>query len=343
MILGLIDEAVKDGARQDVACEALGLDPRTVQRWRRQGIGDDLRDGPKSPPANKLSDAERKEIIETSNLPKFRDLSPKQIVPKLADEGRYLGSEATFSRVLGEAGQVRHRAASKPATHNRPRELVATGPNQVWSWDITYLLSSVKGSFFYLHLVLDVWSRKIVGWSVHPEESGEHGARLISEACRREGVQPNQLSLHQDNGGPMKCGTFLALLQWLGVAPSFSRPGVSDDNPFVEALFKTFKYRPAYPSRPFASIEHARAFVADFVHWYNTQHCHSAIRFVTPMEKHSGHEREILARRAEVYARARARRPDRWSGPTRDWSPIKTVVLNPKHGTSSGSVEDRVA
>ena len=330
MILGLVQEAVDKGARQEEVCDLLGIDCRSLQRWRKVGIGDDLRAGPKTVPKNKLTDKEQREIRETANLPEHRDLSPKQIVPKLADEGRYIASESSFYRVLDAAGQVHHRERSQPAVHHRPKELVATGPNQVWSWDITYLLSSVRGSFFYLHLVLDVWSRKIVGWAVHPEETGEHGARLISEACAREGVRRDQLVLHQDNGAPMKCGTFLALLQWLGVAASFSRPGVSDDNPFVEALFRTFKYRPEYPDGPFASLEAARAFVAHFVHWYNTEHHHSNIRFVTPAERHAGDDRAILARRGEVYARARARHPERWSGKTRDWSPVETVILNPE-------------
>ncbi len=334
MILGLVLEAVDAGARQDKACEIAGVDARSLQRWRGQGIGDDLRAGPKTAPSNKLTTKEQQLILDVANLPEHRDLTPKQIVPKLADDGRYIASESSFYRTLRAADQMHHRESSKPVAHHRPRELVATAPNQVWTWDITYLLSLVKGKFFYLHLVLDIWSRKIVGWAVHPEETGEHGARLISEACAREGVQENQLTLHQDNGAPMKCGTFLALLQWLGVAASFSRPGVSDDNPFVEALFRTFKYRPEYPDGPFASLEAARIFVDQFVHWYNTEHRHSGIRFVTPAEKHIGKDREILAQRSKVYEAARTQHPERWSGTTRDWSPIESVVLNPENGST---------
>lgn len=329
MILGLLDETVQAGARQAKACDLLGLDVRTVQRWRRKGIGEDCRAGPKSPPANRLSDQERRNIVAVVNLPEHRDLSPKQIVPKLADEGRYLASESTIYRVLGAEGLLHHRERSRPPAHHKPRELRATAPNQVWTWDITYLRSPIKGIFFYLYVVVDVFSRKIVGHAVHAEESAELAKELVAAACAREGVQPDQLVLHQDNGSAMRSGTFLALLQCLGVAASFSRPGVSDDNPYVEALFRTFKYRPEYPSRPFASLAAARAFVHRFVAWYNTEHRHSGIRFVTPAERHAGQDREILAQRREVYEQARARNPERWSGCIRNWTRVDTVVLNP--------------
>lgn len=309
LILGLVQEAVDSGARQSVASKLLGLHPRSLQRWRGGGVGDDLRSGPRSSPPNKLPAHERAQILDVVNQPEFRDLSPNQIVPRLADEGRYIASEATMYRVLREEKQLRCRRTSLPPTHHRPRELVATGPRQVWSWDITYLPSTVKGSFFYLHLALDVWSRRIVGWDVQCEENAEHGARLISKACADEGVPRDHLTLHQDNGAPMKAATFLARLQALGVAASFSRPGVSDDNPFVEALFRTFKYRPEYPDRAFRSIEEARAFIAWFVRWYNTEHRHSAIRYVTPDQRHRGDETGLLAKRNAVYARARAKTP----------------------------------
>jgi transposase InsO family protein len=334
VIVGLVVEAVHEGARQDKACEFLGLDARTLQRWRRSGVGDDLRAGPKSAPKNSLTPHEHQQILEIANLPEHRDLSPKQIVPLLADQGRYVASESSFYRILKANGQVHHRERSRPAVHSKPRELVATKPNQVWSWDITYLLSPLKGSFFYLHLVLDIFSRKIVGWDVHLSESAEHAGELIATACRREGVQRDQVALHQDNGAPMKCGTFLALLQELGVAASFSRPGVSDDNPFVEALFRTLKYRPEYPDSPFASLEVAREFIGRFVHWYNTQHLHSDIRFVTPEKRHAGKDHAILERRKRVYEHARARRPERWARATRNWTPIERVVLNPQAATA---------
>jgi transposase InsO family protein len=330
VILDLVGESMCAGARQEKACKLLGIDERTLQRWRKKGVGDDLRAGPKTAARNKLTPRERKRILETVNLPEHRDLSPKQIVPLLADQGRYIASESSFYRILRAEGQVHHRERSRPAVHSRPRELVATRPNQVWSWDITYLLSPVKGVYFYLYLVLDVFSRKIVGWEVHENESAEHARELIAGTCDRENVERDQVALHQDNGAPMKCGTFLALLQSLGVAASFSRPGVSDDNPFVEALFRTLKYRPEYPGRPFASIEAARRFIERFVDWYNTQHLHGEIRFVTPAARHAGEDVAILAARRRVYEQARARRPDRWSGAIRNWSPVEEVVLNPQ-------------
>lgn len=337
MILGLVDEAVREGARQDQACALLGIDERTLQRWRKTGVGGDLRLGPKTAPKNKLTPRERQQILELANVPEHRDLSPKQIVPRLADQGRYVASESSFYRVLRADGQVHHRERSRPAVHSQPRELVASQPNQVWTWDITYLLSPVKGVFFYLYLVLDIFSRKIVGFEVHLTESAEHAGELIAGTCSREGVQRDQVALHQDNGAPMKCGTFLALLQCLGVAPSFSRPGVSDDNPFVEALFRTLKYRPEYPDQPFASVESAREFIGRFVSWYNTQHLHGNIRFVTPAARHAGLDRALLARRKCVYEQARARRPERWSRSTRNWSPIEQVVLNPQTETKTES------
>ena len=330
MILGLIDEAVAAGARQSRACSELGIDSRTVQRWRAQGIGDDSRAGPKSAPRNKLTAKERARILKIVNSPEHRDLSPQQIVPKLADEGIYVASESTIYRVLREEKQANHRGKSNPPSkQHRPDEHIATGPNQVWSWDITYLKSPVRGAFFYLYLVVDVWSRKIVGFTLRENESAEHASAMIEVACRREGVQRDQLVLHSDNGSPMKAATMLVMLQVLGVATSFSRPRVSNDNPFSEALFRTLKYRPVFPSGPFASFEAARDWVAQFVGWYNTEHRHSAIRFVTPDQRHQGQEFEILANRRDVYLAAQAARPDRWSSDIRNWSPVDEVTLNP--------------
>jgi len=186
---------------------------------------------------------------------------------------------------------------------------------------------------FYLYMVEDVWSRKVVGWEVHAEENMEFSSRLITKICEMLGIDPDGIILHADNGGPMKGSTMLATLQRLGLIPSFSRPSVSNDNPFSESLFRTMKYRPEYPSRPFASLEEARAWVAEFVEWYNTQHLHSGIRFVTPDDRHHGREFEILAGRRAVYERARQRHPNRWSQGTRNWTPIEKVCLNPEDPT----------
>lgn len=315
------------GARLDKICEHLGIDLRTLQRWRKSPV--DRRGHAARSPANRLSDIERRRVLEVVNSPAFRDLSPKQIVPKLADDGTYLASESTIYRVLRAAGLLRHRAASRPANPRPQKEHVATGPNQVWSWDITYLRSPVRGAFYYLYLVEDVWSRKIVGCAVHERESHELAADLIATICEREGIHRGNLVLHSDNGAPMKGATMLATLQRLGVVPSFSRPGVSDDNPFSEALFRTLKYRPGFPSKPFASLDAARTWVGGFVAWYNHDHLHSGIRFVTAADRHAGRDVALLQKRRAVYAAARRRHPHRWSGPTRDWSWIATVALHP--------------
>jgi transposase InsO family protein len=332
-----VHEAVTSGARQRKACEILGVDARTVQRWRDQGIGEDRRAGPTTEPRNKLSESERREVLGLVNRPEFRDLSIKQIVPILADRGVYVASESTIYRILRDDGQAAHRAASRPPQERpRPREAVATEPNQVWSWDITYLPSAVRGRFYYLYMIVDVFSRKVVGRVVHDAECAAYAAELIRAACAAEGLDNEPLILHADNGGPMKGATMLATLQDLGIVPSFSRPRVSDDNPFSEALFRTLKYRPEYPSKPFQSLDAAREWVEWFVDWYNNEHRHSAIRFVTPAQRHAGQDAEILDRRREVYERARARFPHRWTTKTRDWSRVDVVRLNPdsRHATS---------
>ena len=194
-----------------------------------------------------------------------------------------------------------------------------------------YLKTSVRGQFYYLYMVVDVWSRRIMGFEVHEHESPELASGLIQSTCLANQVDPEGVVLHSDNGGPMKGSTMLATLQRLGIIPSFNRPGVSDDNPFSEALFRTLKYRPEYPHQAFDTIEQARAWVTAFVAWYNSRHRHSGIRFVTPDERHFGREAAVLKARRDLYSRARRRHPERWSGTARDWTPIAEVYLNP-HG-----------
>jgi transposase InsO family protein len=329
MILELIDDAVAGGARLSAASAALGLSSRTIIRWRGMEGGCDMRKGPNSPPANKLDEPERQQIVDMANSPEYRDKPPKQIVPNLADQGIYIGSESSFYRVLKEHEMINHRERCKPAVHHRPKGFVASGPCQVWTWDITYLRSSVRGMFFYLYMFVDVWSRKIVAATVFEEESMELSAQLFTRTCFVHGVKPEGLVLHADNGGPMKGSTMKATLERLGVIPSFSRPRVSDDNPYSEALFRTMKYRPEYPSGAFETIEQAQAWVDDFVLWYNTCHLHSAICFVTPDDRHYGREDGILAKRREVYEAARRRNPSRWSRDIRNWDPVQLVWLNP--------------
>lgn len=331
-MIAWIDEACAAGARRDRACAVLGLTARSVQRW--QVDGEIKADGRQAAaqlrtPANALSAEERAQVLATVNRPEFADLSPKQIVPHLADQGVYLASESTVYRLLRAENQLVHRGKAKPATRRRPASLVATAPNQVWTWDITYLATPVRGTFFYLYLILDLFSRKIVGWEVHEQESAAQAACLFQQTYLREEIDRAALTLHSDNGAPMKGATMLATLQRLGVVPSFSRPSVSNDNPFSESLFRTLKYTPAYPDAPFESLATARAWVATFVPWYNERHLHSAIKFVTPSQRHQGEERELLCGRGKVYEAAKARNPNRWSGKTRNWDQVGPVSLNP--------------
>jgi transposase InsO family protein len=330
-VLDLVDEAMSAGARLRRCCELLDLDPRTVQRWR-SCPEDGRATATRRRPPNQLSEEERAEVRRVACSPRFRELSPKQIVACLADEGTYIASESSLYRVLRASALQRHRSAARPATYHRPNELVATGPNQVWSWDITYLRGPVKRLFFYLYVVIDVWSRKIVAAEVHLVESGALAARLVQRAVLEAG-SPQGLVLHSDRGGPMKSAPLLALLEHLAVQPSYSRPRVSDDNPYSESLFRTLKYRPEYPSKPFACIQEAQAWVSRFVAWYNRQHRHSAIGWVTPQQRHTGEDLALLERRRLLYERARAAHPERWSRSPRSWNRPLEVPLNPSQET----------
>jgi putative transposase len=323
----LVDEAIEAGARQRLACVEVGLSVRTLQRWRdsvQDRRGEALRS-----PTNRLSEAEVSRVLSVVNSVEFRDLSPKQIVPTLADRHEYLASESTIYRLLRARGQLAHRSATRRPQKRSTRQHVARGPNRVWSWDITYLRAPLRGTYYYLYLVVDVWSRKAVAWSVHESESRDLAAELIQRGCRDEKADSVGLILHSDNGAPMRGNTMLATLQQLGVIPSFSRPGVSDDNPFSESLFRTLKYRPGFPSKPFVSLAAARAWVDGFIRWYNTVHLHSGICFTTPAARHGGSDVAQLRARHAVYQEARRRHPSRWTGNTRNWNPIETVVLNP--------------
>lgn len=331
MILSLIADAETGGASLRAACAIVGVSQRTVERWRSRPDGDDRRCGPRHEAANALSASERARVLAVMTAPEYASLSPKQLVPRLADEGRYLASESTMYRLQHRFG-LRSSRRSERRTHVTRATAVhrADRPCQVWSWDITWLPTVVRGRYLYLYVVMDVWSRRIVGWDVCERETAELAASLIQRICVENGVNPQGLILHSDNGKPMRGATMVATLQWLGVVPSFSRPHVSNDNPYSEALFRTLKHTPAYPSLPFGSTELARKWVARFVAWYNGTHRHSAIRYVTPDERHFGRETAVLARRHAVYARARTKRPARWSRETRNWTPVGTVILNPE-------------
>ena len=326
-----IQQAVDSGARQSKACSILGISTRTLQRWHQS---DDLNDGrltAKKNPNNSLSELEIKSIINTANKPEYSSLSPAKIVPSLADDGIYIASESSFYRVLKAAGQLTHRLKSKPKRNiAKPKALVASQPNQIYSWDITYLPSLIRGLYFYLYLVMDIYSRKIVGWQVYELESSALAADLMIDICNSENIKPDQVILHSDNGSPMKGTNMMATLQTLGIIPSFSRPSVSNDNPYSESLFRTLKYRPQYPVKAFADLNSARDWVTGFVQWYNNEHLHSAIKFVTPHQRHTGEDIEILSKRKQVYFEAKQRHPERWSGATRNWNHVRDVYLNPE-------------
>ena len=346
-VLELVSQAITAGARQERACGSISLSARTLQRWQRDPSRGDQRPTRVQTPKNRLSGLERQALLVVANSDEFGHLSPSQIVPRLADRGQYIASESTFYRVLKAECQLQHRGAERPKhQRSKPRALCATAPNQLFSWDITYLPTCITGIYFYLYLFLDIFSRKIVGWQVYETESSALASEVMRDICEREHIAPDQVVLHSDNGGPMKGATMLATLQSLGVMPSFSRPAVSNDNPYSESLFKTLKYRPDYPKRAFENLFAARQWVGTFVHWYNHEHCHSALRFVTPHERHAGQDTALLAKRVNVYEAAKTAHPQRWSGPTRNWQPIREVHLNPDQrvdGKKKGSQQLKIA
>lgn len=338
LVMTLIEEAVGNGCRREQACEALDLSLRTVQRWRRHDRAasrDGRRHAQRLAPQNKLSGAEREHILTVANRAEYASLPPCQIVPALADAGEYLASESTFYRILKAASQQHHRGRSKKPTSRVITSHCATEPNRLWSWDITWMPAAIQGQYYYWYMLLDVFSRKIVGHEVHLAESSELAAQLMRRASLAEGLAGRQVVLHSDNGSPMKGATMLAMLEQLGVAPSFSRPRVSNDNPYAEALFRTCKYRPNYPRKPFESIDAARTWTLEFVRWYNHQHKHSGLKFVTPAQRHDGRATAILQHRDVIYAAAKLRRPERWSGATRNWVLNDEVWLNPERSEAT--------
>jgi putative transposase len=333
-IIDLVDECIRHGARQSKACQVIDISVRTLQRWQvdaaNQRPQGDLRTGRVQTPANQFTQLERDKVLSVVNSEEFAHLAPSQIVPRLADKGIYIGSESSIYRILRCHHQVGHRINVQPAkARMKTRACMANAPKQLFSWDITYLPRPVKGSYFYLYLFMDIFSRKIVGWQVYDEESSELASQVMQDICIREGIKPGQIVLHSDNGSPMRGSVFIAKLQELGVVPSFSRPAVSNDNPYSESLFKTLKYHPIYPRQPFTTLLAARTWVGKFVAWYNDEHLHSATRFVTPNQRHDELDHAILAKRVLVFEKAKSQNPNRWSGATRNWQPITEVHLNP--------------
>ena len=329
----LIQEAHQNGARLVKACEVLHISVRTYERWvAAGGVKVDQRPLAKRPtPKNKLSAHEKEEILAVVKQEAFVDLPPTQIVPKLADQGTYLASESTFYRVLREAQMQHHRGRRKKPEKRLPERHIATGPNQVWTWDITWLGGPVKGIYYRMYLILDLFSRKIVGWEIWETEEAKYAEDLVKKAVIKEKIKGEPLVLHSDNGSPMKAATFLGLLEKLGIQSSFSRPRVSNDNPYSEAMFRTLKYRPDFPHQGFATLEKAREWAQRFVQWYNEIYLHSGLNYVSPIQCHTGTHVEVLEKRRRVYEAAKAQHPERWAREIRDWTPHRQVALNPMH------------
>jgi len=266
-------------------------------------------------PRHALSPEERQQVLEICHRPEFASLPPGQIVPRLLDEeGLYVVSESSYYRILRDHGEQHHRGRTRtPRPKGATQRHRVTRPNACWSWDVTYLPTQVRGQFCFLYMIVDIYSRKIVDAEVFDQESMANSSEVIQRALLREGCINKPLVLHADNGSAMKGSTLQATLQRLNITPSYSRPRVSNDNAFSESLFRTCKYRPDYPADGYESLSAAQQWVTGFLHWYNHEHRHSAIRFVTPVERHAGQDDEVLAMRDAIYAEAKRQHPGRWS------------------------------
>ena len=324
----MIEEAHENGARYWKACEIVGISLRTLQRWKSKGMKD-RRKGSQKRVVRKLASEKRAEIIEVCNSRKYCDKSPHEIVPLLLDEGRYIASVSTIYRILKEENLVHHRSENRiRRKRSKPPGRKATRPNEVWCWDITWLPKTIKGEFYYAYVIIDIFDRNIVSWAVHEEESEVHSRELFETLSRGRNIVFKYL--HSDNGVPMRGSSLLAFLRSMDVKVSFSRPRTSNDNPFIESLFRTLKYNAKYPLR-FKDIKHAREWMADFVNWYNTKHLHSAIGYVTPEQMRSGKAMEIFRKRNEVMERTKAENPECW-GKRKPyiWQYTGEVILNPE-------------
>jgi putative transposase len=290
------------------ACEALGVPRASIYRCRQRAL---RRRVPRPKPSRALSAVERQRVLAVLHQERFVDKAPAEIAAILLDEGVYHCSVRTMYRVLHDNREVRERRNQRRhPTYVRPEHL-ATGPNQVWSWDITKLRGPGKGIYFNLYVVLDIYSRYVVGWLVAERESGDIAEELIRATCEKEQIGRDQLTIHSDRGSPMKSQPVGYLYAELGITRTFSRPQVSNDNPYSESQFKTLKYRPEFPDR-FGSVQHARSFGRRFFSWYNTEHRHSGIAMLTPEDVHRGRAARVLEHRREVLERAYAAHPERF-------------------------------
>ncbi len=324
------------------AVHALGASHATWYRRRRARAGCGERQRSRSPLA--YSSEQRQAMLATLNSPRFADCTPRTAWARLLDEGTYLASVSTFYRVLAAEGQSRERRNQlvHPA-HVKP-ELIATGPNQVWSWDITRLRGSLKWQFFYLYVLLDIFSRYVVGWLVAEAENAGLAQALIEETCRKYGIARDTLKLHSDRGSPMRAKTTAELLVDLGVAASFSRPRVSNDNPFSESQFKTLKYYPSFPEC-FFGVEHARSYLRRWFPWYNEEHLHAGIGFMTPEAVHFNRAADLHAQRTRVLQAAFAANPARFKhrAPTPPDLPTVVGINLPQSITKTHEVQHQVA
>ena len=290
------------------ACQALGVSRATFYRRQRPTPGHQQ---PRPTPARALCESEREHVLNVLASPRFVDRAPAEVAATLLDEGQYLCSERTMYRILAANQPVRERRNQRDHPQYTKPELVATGPNQTWSWDITKLLGPKKWTYFYLYVVLDIFSRYALGWMVADRENSALAGRLIEQTCHKQGVQPQVLTLHSDRGAPMTSKCTAQLLADLGITRSLSRPQVSDDNPFSEAQFKTLKYHPGFPGR-FDDIHAAIAFCRSFFPWYNTEHRHGGIAMLTPDDVHHGRAHTVLQQREQTLRDAWDHHPERF-------------------------------
>jgi len=316
------------------ACQALGVSRATFYRRQRSLPGHQQ---PRPTPARALCDAEREYVLDVLASDRFVDRAPAEVVATLLDEGQYLCSERTMYRILAASQSVRERRNQREHPQYTKPELVATGPNQTWSWDVTKLLGPKKWTYFYLYVVLDIFSRYVVGWMVADRENSALAARLIEETCHKQGVEPQVLTLHSDRGAPMTSKCTAQLLADLGVTRSLSRPQVSDDNPFSEAQFKTLKYHPGFPGR-FHDIAAASAFCRTFFPWYNTEHRHGGIAMLTPDDVHHDRAQAVLEQRKCILEAAWSKHPERFVQgiPEPDSLPNEVWINPPVTSTTTG-------
>jgi len=297
------------GPRLGVAPTCAALEVARASYYR--GLKPPVELPPRPTPARALPAEERQAVLEVLHQPRFVDLAPAEVYATLLDDGRYLCSERTLYRVLAENAEVRERRDQLRHPSYAAPQLLATRPNDVWSWDITKLLGPTKWTYYYLYVLLDVFSRYVVGWLLAEQESARLAEQLIAASCDRQGIAPGQLTVHSDRGPAMTSKPVALLLADLGVTKSHSRPHVSNDNPFSESQFKTMKYRPEFPER-FGSLEHGRSHCGDFFPWYNTEHHHVGLGLFTPHDVHHGLAEAKRAQRARVLAAAFARNPERF-------------------------------